>query len=368
MTDLDRMIVEWRTTRSPEVADAIQRATAKPPEVLATLWRAKTTEQGDRALAALDPLPDDPRMTLMFVKCLFAARWPGSGAAPLWTRIMDRLVALRDVRAIGPLRDAAEQPPHFLGIKHTRWIQQRLRETADALVTACEGRTLTVPSQWFVEFSTSAPKGTVGAVWANPDDDATRLVVADALHEEGDPWGEFITIGFKLAAGNGSAELKERAATLLRKHAQAFGGPIAFITRKGTWRFEKGFLVSVVANRSLVQRRRWDEAATAPHWATVRELTIATRKVPRGWVEAVLRNPATAGLRSFKTQGANLTAERAVRGGPWTLTRMSSGLETVPWLEAFLRGLSAEERERVGIADTVDDEARATIATKLAGA
>lgn len=304
-------------------------------------WRATAREPGEAAFEALAHWPDDPRLTVLLVKCLHAARWSGSRSRDLWTKITRRLVALRDTRAIAALRDAAEHPPHFQGIAHTKWMQALLRQTADELAAACEGLSVASPSPWFLRpGAKTTHQATVEQVWARPDDDAIRLVVADALLEKGDPWGEFITLGFRLASKRkDQEEFEARSATLLNKHARVFGGPIAFIATRELWKFEKGFLTEVCANRALVARRRWEEAAAAPHWATVRKVTIDEQHAPRWWLTALLQNPATAGLRSLVTPSVDL--ERPNRGDPWTITWLGDGVSGAGWLTSFLRGLDA---------------------------
>lgn len=362
--NLEGLLTRWRVSRSPGLADELQRASQGEPPEFTALWRATARERGEAAFEALAQWPDDPRLTVLLVKCLHAARWSGSGARDLWVKITGRLVTLRDPRAIAALREAADHP-HFQGIAHTKWMQALLRQTADALAAACKGLPEADPSPWFARTGAAPTRqATVEQVWASPDDDATRLVVADALLERGDPWGEFITLGFKLAARrNDRQDLEARAATLIHKHARVFGGPIAFIATREQWKFEKGFLTEVCANRALVARRRWEEAAAAPHWATVRAVSLDEQHAPRWWLTALLKNPATAGLRSLVAPSVELA--RAGRGEPWTIAWLGDDLSGVGWLTAFLRGLDAAERARLQIAKRVGGGGRAVIAQTL---
>jgi uncharacterized protein (TIGR02996 family) len=75
------------------------------------------------------------------------------------------------------------------------------------------------------------------AVFANPDDDAALLVLADALSERGDPLGEFITIQVQASPlrAKGLALLRERA--LLDEHRRRWAPPATRFHR-----FRRGLL------------------------------------------------------------------------------------------------------------------------------
>ncbi len=87
-------------------------------------------------------------------------------------------------------------------------------------------------------------------ILANPDDDAPRLVYADALTERGDPRGELIVVQCLLARGAPDREqLEAREAALLKKHARAWLAPIR--TSIHRWQWERGFLRSVAGNAAF---------------------------------------------------------------------------------------------------------------------
>jgi uncharacterized protein (TIGR02996 family) len=102
------------------------------------------------------------------------------------------------------------------------------------------------------------------AVLDAPDDEAPRLVYADALLERGDPRGEFIQIQCALGRSLVGAralplfrdkdaknpmtekELAKREAELLKKHQKEWLAPIRPFIR--TWRWKQGFVDSVEAD------------------------------------------------------------------------------------------------------------------------
>ena len=97
------------------------------------------------------------------------------------------------------------------------------------------------------------------AVWANPEDDATRLVLADALLAIGDPRGELIHLQFSDRHDEGAAR------RLLQRHGMTWLGalrgnviPLAY---------EKGFLASCMVTDA-------EGAAGCGEWGTVHTVQL----------------------------------------------------------------------------------------------
>lgn len=111
-------------------------------------------------------------------------------------------------------------------------------------------------------------------VYAHPDDDAARLVLADHLLEQGDPLGEFIML--QCAARPDGARIRE----LLSRHEVAWQAPLGPLIRHKATRFERGFPVAV---RLSFAGQEWP--APGPAWGTVREIDGALMVTPRaaGW-------------------------------------------------------------------------------------
>jgi uncharacterized protein (TIGR02996 family) len=263
-----------------------------------------------------------------------AARWPGSGALPVWQRLLARLVRLRDLRAIAPLRRAAAVPPRFVGMGHTRAMASLIAATADKLAaaarpveddrdsatwTAIEAR-LKVPAADF--FAPRAVAGEsvqalVAPVWRAPDDATVRQVVADALLERGEPWGELIALSTQPVASKESAA---RIQLLLHKHAHVVCGAIAKIAEVRRRVFEAGFLVECAVNTSMVPRRDWEAALTAPQWALVRAVRIDLANAPAWWITAFAAGPASQRVRRVELWHYNTPLVKLTRetpGAPW---------------------------------------------------
>jgi len=118
------------------------------------------------------------------------------------------------------------------------------------------------------------------AVYADPDDDAPRLVLADALMEVGDPRGELIAL--QLRPKRSASQLK-RERHLRAAHGRAWLGPLAAILRHD-YAFERGFLakcrIRASAATALTQ-------AADLRWTTVRELGDAPAALA---VQATMRS------------------------------------------------------------------------------
>jgi uncharacterized protein (TIGR02996 family) len=108
------------------------------------------------------------------------------------------------------------------------------------------------------------------AVREDPDDDAARAVLADALLEAGDPRGEFIAIQLRPERTD---EQRAREKALLARHAKTWLGPLARVLVG--YRFERGFLAAATIDRK--KPKLVAELVGHPAWETVTELAGSAR-------------------------------------------------------------------------------------------
>jgi uncharacterized protein (TIGR02996 family) len=99
-------------------------------------------------------------------------------------------------------------------------------------------------------------------VYEAPGDDAPRLVLADALQQDGDPRGEFIALQL-----GSSSRARKRADKLLERHRADFLGPLRSVVVVGTDEWERGFPVACIA-------RLDGSLAACPAFATVKRLGL----------------------------------------------------------------------------------------------
>ncbi len=125
------------------------------------------------------------------------------------------------------------------------------------------------------------------AVYAHPDDDGAKQVLADVLQEQGDPRGDLIALQMSPRRSR-KTELKlER---LFERHRLDFLGPLAAVVSSRGQVWEKGFLVEC---RATLDGRLVDE----PSWATVRTLEVLNRE---GELPRELWGPHLGALREVR--------------------------------------------------------------------
>ncbi len=127
------------------------------------------------------------------------------------------------------------------------------------------------------------------AVFAAPDDDGPRLVLADALQEVGDPRGEFLSLQLQPRRTQRS---ERRMGKLLERHRAAFlRGLNPIVMPSGLQRWERGFLTEAtvvleglhVDVPDLATLRRLEVVFSpaaplelaSPHMRSLREVTMA---------------------------------------------------------------------------------------------
>lgn len=166
------------------------------------------------------------------------------------------------------------------------------------------------------------------AVYANPDDDDVRLVLADALIAVGDPRGELIQLAFN------DRHDESRARKLIQQNGLTWLGPLrnAVVPRA----YEKGF----VSSAQIVYA---EKCAGRPELATLRAISISDDQ------HRLLDDPNLRGLREISTSDDEAVAE--MFGYPDTLARMETlGGPWAPFVAHIdlLLGLSKLQRVWLG--------------------
>lgn len=349
-------LAEWKATRSPRLADAIE---TQGPE---KAWVRIAKLPGSRAKTAILQLAktvDDPRLATLYLTWLAQGNWPAPTAKVVWTRIFEHLAAIRDVRAIAPLRAVAADLPPFVGEAHRAWMVSMIEGTADKLAAVVPAKDAAhAPAKRAPAPAVADP---AAPVWSNPDDEDLRQVVADALTERGDPQGEFITLQL-LPTKNAAQRRRERE--LLAEHAAAWLGAIGALALDGSSRFVAGFPCDVAVDRRAVPRRAWEAALAAPQWATIRRLCVSILHTPKWWITAwVAAGHGDAfEVGEVASKRPALRLERA--GDAWRVASAIRGYTSscVPILRAFVGGLSPEQRAAMTLAkDLANRDAYAAV-------
>lgn len=215
---------------------------------------------------------------------------------------------------------------------------------------------------------------TLEPVFLRPDDDEVRLVAADALIEQGHPWGEFILLQFANAGKRATPRTKTREKALLNEHVSTFCGPlfrvggsrkIKYESATGSWSatllrnrafvFERGFLSSCVLGHGC-PRSAWQAATSAPHWATVKTVILNPYWVPKWWVSEWVQSGWLKRLSSVLVghhRDPHLRLDKD-KHGSWVVTRSKSGA-FASTLAAFAQALPPQERARLTFAPTIPE-------------
>ncbi len=317
MSDLADALALWRETRSAAIADAIDGlsdaalAGWQPPaprtnQAFHDAWLAATADHARRGWAVrtlLDKLPgtssDDKADSLLARLDQLAETGPDPRVArelarqlelapPIlgFTEVADRCAALladmvdeRLCAQLAAMRDTADED-----------LDERIETILRAAPTV---RTTTAAelARFAAHRPAPPPKAADTAalfreVYAHPDSDDARIVLADVLQAQGDPRGELIALQL-------SGEGVDRAEELLAKHGKDWLGDLRKVTYRA--RFQRGFLTRLELDGTWRAPGGWAKVAADPSLGTVEDLIVgrATSEV----YKQLATSPAMVGLK-----------------------------------------------------------------------
>jgi uncharacterized protein (TIGR02996 family) len=125
------------------------------------------------------------------------------------------------------------------------------------------------------------------AVWADPQQDVPRALLADALTEAGDLRGEFLVHQLTRAKKKAPTKPNARERELLMKNKLEWLGPLAPYVESTHLEFERGFVSKCVLRK--VRPGASNQLKTAA-WCTVKEFVA-----PKGAPEALVRHLKSLG-------------------------------------------------------------------------
>ncbi|MCP3140392.1 TIGR02996 domain-containing protein [Pyxidicoccus xibeiensis] len=298
----------WRESRSERVAVLVEKLSTRltdglvplpcePSSVAMELQRpldlprmfGALQETADRGLArelgeqlgALRKWPADPRL---FTPLRALARSRIAHDLQVLDALCDLFLSLRDPRALPVLRELLAGLPPRMRDRAERlgaivvWAESPEAPSLEVLLDAkeralCDVLEADLDARDAARSRSSAVRGELLArVYASPEDDSARLVLADHLLEQGDPLGEFIMLQY-------SPQPDElRLAALLRAHRVPWQAPLGPLVDPAHTRFERGFPVEV----RLSLRNRRSLPPPGPAWSTVQDLDWGWSGPPEG--------------------------------------------------------------------------------------
>ncbi|MEO8699108.1 MAG: TIGR02996 domain-containing protein [Kofleriaceae bacterium] len=255
---------------------AAKRDPADLEHLLATLAQIKKKAELEARLTALEGRAD-PRIATALHGLLEHPPIPGSTGMEAVRQALRMVVAIGDPRSLAALQHVAS-----INAEGGGTAAYELRRMLPSTRSSLSGREATLsPEQLYMldviegvlaraGGAKRDPAELFAAVYAHPDDDGPRAVLADLLQEQGDPRGEFIAL--QLARGRDGKRTRREAA-LLKEHGRQWLGAIAPAIPKDGVVFERGFLAKC---RTVNERRLSGALAICAQaeWATVEAIEL----------------------------------------------------------------------------------------------
>ncbi|WP_164012310.1 TIGR02996 domain-containing protein [Pyxidicoccus trucidator] len=370
---LVRLLEAWREARTEELATLVERLSKRLTQGLSPLECEpgsltmrecrpldlprllvsvrEGAERGyagsvRRSLLGLQQWPVDPRFTPVL---LDIARMPISGDVGVPEVLFALLEQVGDPRALEPLRELRRELASGVArAARLDAILQRIPHPGPPLEASASSRCTELDEALTEREATEARNAPLrdallARVYADPDDDAARMVLADHLLEQGDPLGEFITL--QCLPRPEVARIEQ----LLEAHRARWEAPLGPYVVQGITRFERGF-------PAVVQLDRWWRELLpepGPCWSTVREIDWAAAMFPD--VPAWLSHPHLRHVTVLQRLDAELARGLGARGlGLRRLGLLGSVSRKCPDLFSRLAGLTHLKHVRVEDADAKD--------------
>ncbi len=364
---LGELLAAWRACRDERIAGVIDEVSARiqrprpagkrvtekqklwlaladagdPADVgvlLATLTDLRKAEPLSERIARLAQRPADPRIAAAFVKLAVHPPIPGSTGIPPLREALTAAIAIGDPRSAPEFARVLEGTD-AVGAGMSRWYIEHsgtsfLDELRAAIATPIDAAAAAVLDRIRAHLAEARPARAVrggadelfAAVYARPDDDQPRAVLADYLQECGDPRGEFIAL--QLARARGGPRTK-REGELLRASGRDWLGAIEPLVLKSKLAFERGFVARCAVRNDAAAVL--DQLGRRPEWATVTDVDVsAIGYYSRTFVAQM---PALRALRG--TEVAHLPQEHATLAELDLKSLDASAVTTLAALDGF---------------------------------
>lgn len=277
----DALVDAWRSRRSPALAELVAALDALAPDAFSQQLAAIVTPRVATTHANLKRLAkvDDPRLATWTLAALANPPFCAVTAEKFLVELATTIGRLADPRLAAALPNLREVLTARLTRKpvYTKVID-RLGKAVEALpkLRAASKAELAVEAELVaackpLRKTTVTIESLYAEVYANPNDDAPRAVLADALLERNDPRGEFITL--QLARGR-EGEPSVRELELLKKHGRQWLGPLATVLSFGKGYSGTELTRGFVSKADFIFKieKKLPLVAADPSWATVEEL------------------------------------------------------------------------------------------------
>jgi uncharacterized protein (TIGR02996 family) len=290
--ELENLLAAWRQTWNPALADALEQISTRLPvdrqiekvslrearfvQLLASRhpallgvalkypWPLRAYEAQER-LKKLQQQQPDPRISRAVLRLLQNNPWQGKS----WKNVewvgACVLICMQDRQSAEVFQNFSSADFLLVHGQRVRWKQALAALPTPLELTEVQHQQL---GHW-QQGSAVQEQELWNAVYASPEQDAPRLVLADFLCEQNNPRGEFIQLQCMHSRGEGSVESRKKEAKLLKEHGDSWIAEVPGCSRQRAV-FERGFLAS--------GRPRLEELAKLAdiRWSTVHSLELGT--------------------------------------------------------------------------------------------
>jgi uncharacterized protein (TIGR02996 family) len=276
----------WRETRADAIAEVVDRITTQ----LSRGWE-----------------PPAPKLARTFHAAWLAAAADdihrGWAARHVLDKLPDRSAAVRE--RLSALLAAGPDPrvSHELGLQLEKLgAFKGLDDLVSRIVDELEKQHVREPTETeLAHFAPPVRTADLAAlerdIYANPDDDEPRAVLADLLQARGDPRGELIALQLAAAAGRGSDDGDARIEELVRDHGRAWLGPLHEIAYRAE--LHRGFLTRLeLEGTQRAGTARWESVIDHPLLGTIEDL-IPGESTGERYGE-LITSPAMTALRRIE--------------------------------------------------------------------
>jgi uncharacterized protein (TIGR02996 family) len=354
---LPDLVAAWRAHRQPEVADLVEGVTATlladaPRPALPATKRAADLAAWRELEARRDPLDfprlmaaarggsqedvarqvtalrawDHPGLAAGLLALLEQPPYAGLKSRPMLEVVHAALEVTGDVRLVGPARALAARYLAIVNSSTGGWIVDELERIATAVsqraIPPCTEDARRVydriaarlPAAHRVARRSSSSAGPslealLALVYTDPDADAPRLVVADALLTRGDARGELIQLQIARATETQTPAQAAREAELATAGAlAAWARPLS---SSGLCSFERGFPHGIALYKTAAK------SLDAPEWATIRKVEALEKLSTKAALE-LLDHPILSRVREVAELTAPVFAKLGDASRPWT--------------------------------------------------
>lgn len=290
---VDALVEAWKLNPHPRISAL---ASQLPASELFTGLFAGQLRQVAKKVNELK-VRQHPHLSDALERVLSDPPWSSDNSRDVWTLIFKLVAESRDPRFLA----LAKELPAKWGMRadQRRWLTETLSNAVQNIPVVIEltanQAALLVAIERDAYAAKPAPKRSTtidfAAVYANPLDDRPRLVLADALLEQGDARGEFLSLQLR-PEKTSDGQKRERA--LLKAHAKGwltpFGGALGADVK---WR--RGFPAEgLVKFRDAAAVKKY---GSVPEWATFESLTWSPAKSKEHRPAAGFIGPAFGHLR-----------------------------------------------------------------------